>query len=872
MGLLSCLSCLIPPSGGEVSESGEGVQHGAIAKGQPQKQKQQPQSCPLLNANLRPYHELRGAPGAGSVGASVGASVHRVDRSSSNARLSTTTTEAKKLRRLSTTVAGSESGAALQLQRLCDLLRAKLGVSFVCVDVFGSRRPCSATLAASGCAEDLVPLAVPRLHTPADAVELRVLLPPPPITNATGASQFSPASTTWSLLGNGNNNGHNGNGTASAAASFRVTPTSPNGVLPGSAATSPAHWGAWATASGAATTAAAAATPTTAAAVASPGLLHHAASERWSCHTIPAAFPTGDRGSLGGLFVPDRSSLPAGAHSSGGSPRCPAMPRTAAAAAPCLCSTSVESLPKHIRPLASADDTELRSFWVLPLVEPPPKPGSCLLAAAACSPPATPPPGTSPCRFAAATSPLPLMAAAAGLPPALSSPVYGGGGGGPAAGASVGPWSSGAPRPVMGVLYLMGTDELLFNLPRDVVDQFCRWLSDAIAEGCLSVLADLADGLEHAATPAAAAAALGAHLTQFFSHRTQGMAEVLAYPAFLPQDAPDRAVLMLPPAAAKLLAPPHSPPPPSHSGPGTGDTGAASQPVAGGTAVSVAAALSMTEAALGPGPSTAGPAVGLPGPGAGPVECVLRSADSLTCGPLSGAAPTTRPASSFGAGGDPDGDADAEAPQLMPFNLALADTLLHLALTSAGGSKGQSLRRQARQPRTSSGAGAESSVAERLSAAASHASDGGMTNGSAYGLSGYGSSTRPSGGGATRSSRTPVGAALRAAAEAKYGDLRVLPGEPRHVFAGVVRETRALQPAGAAGAVPQQQQPPPPPYGVGLYLSISESLRPEILREIQSSLDCMLLLLANVLTATFGSDEMRPAMDDLVRRAHAVQH
>eukprot|EP00198_Chlamydomonas_reinhardtii_P011746 XP_001701083.1 predicted protein [Chlamydomonas reinhardtii] len=145
------------------------------------------------------------------------------------------------LRRLSAAVAGAESGAALHLQRLCDLLRAKLAVSFACVDVFGSQRPCSCTLAASGCAESHLPLGMPRLHTPADAAELRVLLPP--LGPGAGHTSYSHLSAS-TLLGATTLSAHSAAANApSCGCGNRSNPTSPGGGLPtsnsaGGAATS----------------------------------------------------------------------------------------------------------------------------------------------------------------------------------------------------------------------------------------------------------------------------------------------------------------------------------------------------------------------------------------------------------------------------------------------------------------------------------------------------------------------------------------------------------------------------------------------------------------------------------------------------------
>ncbi|KAG2454237.1 hypothetical protein HYH02_001271 [Chlamydomonas schloesseri] len=911
----------------------------------------------VLHVNLTSYNKERNArTQSGPAQAFADAPWH--ERTSS--ALINTRNSVTELRRLSAAVPGAESGAALHLQKLCDLLRTKLAVSFACVDVFGSQRPCSCTLAASGCAESHLPLGLPRLHTPADATELRVLLPP--LGPGPGHNSYSHLSASTLLsaatLSNSGLAGGGGGGATNSCGGGGGVRTSPNCGLPASSGAGgaaagmfggrrnggggPSHMCSSPSMMGAGGGGGGAVAINPLAAQDRERWPHHpsmsqfdrcSAGERPSAGTGPAS--GADRSSAAAAFWgADRSSA-AGDRACGGSPRAGffASPRAAlaasaaaaasasaggayAGAAPAAetetgggytCATSLEVLPRHIRRLADQFEAELRSFWVIPLFAPASAgaagstaPGTPIAAAPTTSVPATQSPLLRPYCGSPASMLFPTAlppclrspgtpGAGIGIGTGVGSPMASSGGGAAASsmhmlqqlplmpetpqavasgaggvGAAVGDAGSG--RRVIGLLYLMSSDELLFQTAREPLDQFCRWLSDAVTEGRLELLSDMADALAHAAGPAAAVAAAAAHLSDFFTHRTQGMAEVLAYPAFLPADYPGRAVLMLPPAAHRLVPPP---PPPAAAAPATPQAAAV---VGGGTARSVAEA-------------AAAASVHGCGEGSG-----LTSGDVLDSWGGCGAMGFLHGDVDLGAGGLHKAG-PGRVPPLQPFSLPVAGTLLQTSLAMGGGSRAQPVRVHGGGAVAAASAAAISppaaTAAVAVAAAIARLPDH-VLYGGRDGV--YGSAPAKTGpaGPLAAASAAGAGSALLAAAAAarhrrvsdaaaaaaamSHADVALLPGAPQFVMVGVLRDPAAPPPstaavmrantagAGVSGGGDREAAAAAVAASTvaaaggrfALYLSVSESLRKDLVRELQSTLDALLVLLHPVFVSAFG--------------------
>lgn len=373
-------------------------------------------------------------------------------------------------------------------------MRSKLAVSFACVDVFGAQRPCSCTLAASGCVETEVPLAQPRLHTPAEAqAELQVLLPLSPADLAHGSSSRGPSTP----------RGYGTSMLLSAAALISPRRSDTHGSA-GLATTEDGRNG----------------NAFSAVLHARASLDRGAAAERGSnSQQLPSPSPrqlhrttsgggSGERhsasrsgplqgprdsayqyhsGMSGACYISGGSAPASGGGFGGGSPCCPA-------------GASLDLLPRHVRAMADSYSQDLRAFWVLPLYAPAP---------------------------AAAAAQQRQRRASGGV-------------------------DRDRDRQVLGVLYMMDTDETLFHANRETVDLFRTWLADAIVEAQLPMLADLCDSVRHAANLDTALATIAETLTHYFTHRTEGMSEVLCLPAF-PQPDEGSIAMLLPPVAARYL-------------------------------------------------------------------------------------------------------------------------------------------------------------------------------------------------------------------------------------------------------------------------------------------------------------------------------
>ncbi len=278
--------------------------------------------------------------------------------------------------------------------------------------------------------EEFVQLAVPRLDTPAEARELQVLLAP------------LPAHTT-SLL---------------STSAFRTTPLSPLGSSSRNAcagAPSPRHAGFHLHDR---------CSPFSPDARSNLGV---SVSALWERNSAPSdrpdrLTPSSTPGSPLMLALTSQGGTPPalGLYGSSGSPaRAPVVPPSPAAAVHGLRAprraTSIDALPNHIQQLAEQNEAELRSFWLVPLYDS----GSGMYGGAyGSSMPATPTAGSAPFPCSRGSG-----WAAEGC----------GAGSGDGDGSDSG---GGSARGVVGMLYLMGSDEQLFQTSRCVDSgvSFCR--------------------------------------------------------------------------------------------------------------------------------------------------------------------------------------------------------------------------------------------------------------------------------------------------------------------------------------------------------------------------------------------------------------
>ena len=299
-------------------------------------------------------------------------------------------------------------------------------------------------------------------------------------------------------------------------------------------------------------------------------------------------------------------------------------------------------------------------------------------------------------------------------------------------------------------------------------------------------------------------------------HRSlQGMAEVLAYPAFLPTDCPDRAVMLLPPAAHRLVPPPAAPSAPAaptqpaapqaapgaapQAAPGTATAAAGGAVVSGGLARSVAEAAADADVGEGGEASglTSGDGMDTWGgvEGLGFLHGSPYTAGGGTCVHGAGGLGGGRSRAAGGAG---------RAPPLQPFSLPLHGTLLQSSLALGGRSRAQPVRVHG------GGGGGGSTTAAAAAAAA------------AVAAGGAGAASPPAGAAAVTTAAAAAAATAAVAAIARLPD-HVLYGGQDGLYGSAPAKTGPAGPLAAVSPGRGLELPGAPPAAAARHRRVSDA-------------------------------------------------